>query len=561
MATIGGETVFGFTSPRSPQRMRPEINYFYINFEGEPWNRHTQEQFMMELVEQDFYVGSKHPNDPAFSARDRINRAPKGLGFVDIKPVVHLTEPGRRFLDDKEAPEALFRQMMKFQVPSPFHRVSPNSDYCPWGKPYLELLRLIRHFGSLTFDEFKIFGMQLTDYREFDTIVAKIEQFRRDKANNQGRYKEFFGEVCDREIRHIYHQNIGEGNIRTRESNNRSLTGFIKTKNNNLRDYADAIFRYLRATQVVSISQSGHSISITPEKLKDVDYVLETVGRDPVFVDDEDRYKEYLFDADLPVLLSDDIDNLITRVIELAPDYDYFDKSARELKHVIYEAIEHLRDDKLHREITDIKQYKYFDDIEDVFTRIERRDYYDNPLMFEWNTWRAMVMLDGGSIQANLKFDDEGKPLTTAAGNMPDIVCDYGDFAVIVEVTLQTGQKQYDNEGEPVARHIGRLQEKLNKPVYCLFIAPTISEASIAHFYMLRHTNIRLYGGRAQVIPLSLSSFRKMVSDSYRADYIPDDDHVLRFINEVELLAECADDEDEWFEQVQETALGWLAIC
>lgn len=96
-------------------------------------------------------------------------------------------------------------------------------------------------------------------------------------------------------------------------------------------------------------------------------------------------------------------------------------------------------------------------------------------------------MIDGGDIKANLKFDDFARPLSTAPGNKADIVCDYGDFCVNVEVTLQTGQKQYDNEGEPVARHIGAQIKKAGKPTYCFFIAPTITQATYAHFYLLYH--------------------------------------------------------------------------
>lgn len=559
MANIGGETVFGFTSPRSPQKMRPEIQYFVINFEGQPWNADTQEEFMRQLVDQDFYTGSPQPKDPAFSARDRINRAPKGLGFVDVKPVVHLTEPGRRYLDELEAPEALFRQMMKFQIPSPFHHVSSNSIHHPWGRPYLELIRLIRHFGSLTFDEFKIFGMQLTDYREFDVICSKIEQFRKEKAKHQGRYKKFYADVCAREIKQIYRQSIGEGKTKTRESDDASLRKFISTKNRNMRDYADAIFRYLRATQVVTMSQSGHSISVTPDKLPDVDFVLENVPRDPVFIDDERRYKEYLYDADTPVLLSDDRGQLVSQVKNLKPSFDWKGKTARELKRVVFEAIEGKRTDRLRGEVSAIKRYERFADIEDVFDRIAAGEYYDNPLMFEWNTWRAMVMLDGGEVVANLKFDNNAEPLTTAAGNMPDIVCDYGEYAIAVEVTLQSGQKQYDNEGEPVARHLGRLGKQLDKPVYGFFIAPSISEASIAHFYVLRQVPVELYGGKAKIIPLALSTFRKMVADSHRADYVPSPRQVLDLVAQVERLAEVSRNEVEWFAAVQEAAIGWLA--
>jgi YD repeat-containing protein len=73
-----------------------------------------------------------------------------------------------------------------------------------------------------------------------------------------------------------------------------------------------------------------------------------------------------------------------------------------------------------------------------------RNALYDAPLMLEWNTWRAMTMLDGGEVTANLEYDDLGNPMSTAQGNMADIVCDYSDFGLTVEVTMQMGQRQYE---------------------------------------------------------------------------------------------------------------------
>lgn len=92
--------------------------------------------------------------------------------------------------------------------------------------------------------------------------------------------------------------------------------------------------------------------------------------------------------------------------------------------------------------------------------------YYDAPLMLEYNTWRAMTMLDGGNIKGNFKFDDVGQPLSTASGNMPDIECDYDDFVLSVEVTMQQGQRQYESEGEPVARHYGQMKKRTGKEAY-----------------------------------------------------------------------------------------------
>ena len=64
-------------------------------------------------------------------------------------------------------------------------------------KPYLEMLRLVRTMGTLKFDELRLFGMQLTNWHNFDDVVNKIEKF-------------------------------------------------LEVQSRNMRDYADACFRYLR---------------------------------------------------------------------------------------------------------------------------------------------------------------------------------------------------------------------------------------------------------------------------------------------------------------------------
>lgn len=561
MATINGSTIFGFTSPRTPLRMIPEIELLGAHFEGRPWNSSVQTEYMEKLVQQDFYLGNTSLKDPALSARDRINRAPKGLGFVDLAPAVRLTEPGKRLGNEEEFPETLLRQLLKFQIPSPYHTVPPKSARQPWVKPYLELLRLIAHLGRVTFDELMIYGMQLTDYRDFDAILEKIEGFRERKALTSLRYKQFLRQTFDSEISAVYREEIERGDTRTRESTDRSLAKFLKTKRSNLRDYTDAIVRYLRATQMVSISQSGRSLSIMREHALDVEFILENVPRDPVFVDDTERFKAHLFNANVPELYSDDRKKLVKRLEVLDANYRHSDKSVPEIKSAVRRKIRELKESKIESEMLAIKEFKRHDDIEDVFDRIQAGDFYDNPLMLEWNTWRAMVMLDGGQIEASLVFDDEGKPLSTAPGNQADIVCDYGGFALTVEVTLQSGQRQFDNEGEPVARHLGRLQETVSKPVYSFFIAPKINHAAVAHFYMLRRTNISLYGGRAQIVPLELATFRKMLGDGRKPAYAPEPANLLRFLEEVERLSRESEDELDWFENVQVAASRWLELA
>ena len=77
-----------------------------------------------------------------------------------------------------------------------------------------------------------------------------------------------------------------------------------------MRDYADACFRYLRYTGLISISHRNRSISVFADKTVEVDFILSTVPRDPVFIDDIYAYKAHLFSATSPALYTDDRDNI-----------------------------------------------------------------------------------------------------------------------------------------------------------------------------------------------------------------------------------------------------------
>ena len=401
--------------------------------------------------------------------------------------------------------------------------------------------------------------MQLTHYNKFNSIVAEIKNFRRMKLYTQSSYKTFRGKYLKEQVEKIYADDINEGNTKTRESRDNSRDKFVTTKSRNLRDYADACFRYLRATGMVEISQRGHSISIMPEKRKEVAFFLSMIDRNPIYIDDEDNYKKYLFDGSVPQLYSDNRLRLIEQVKEVTEKRDGLDEyTTNELKDILENAIANKKKQIINKQITELKEYKNYDDVMDTFNDIKNNVLYDAPLMLEWNTWRAMTMLDGGDIKANLKLDDKGQPMSTAAGNMSDIVCDYGDFGLAVEVTMQSGQKQYETEGEPVSRHLAKLKKETGKDAYCLFIAPKINESCIAYFYALHTMNIAFYGGKSVIVPLELDVFINMVEQSYNAGYVPNPLQVKSIFEYSLEQAKNSVDEKEWYAKVKEKALNWL---
>lgn len=562
MASLKNNRMLFFTtSPRTPFKMIPEIELLGNNFSGQKWNKHTQISFIELLSKEGFFDGKGSKNNLDFSARDRINRAPKALGFVKLNPTIELTEVGKLFVTSKRKEEILLRQLLKFQLPSPFHTQSTQSNVDFWIKPYLEILRLIYHFGTLSFDELMLFGLQMTSYEMFDDTAKKIEDFRVDKIKYQGKYKQLKARLQEDIILHLFSEEINSGQIKTRESNEKTIKKFISTKASNMRDYTDACFRYLRSTGIVNVSQRGRSLSIAKDKIADVKFILSTVDRNPVFIDDEEKYTEILYNSTLPVLYTDDENVLSDKLAEYTDmsTLQISKLSLNEKKDVLFEAIENKKQNILNQQILNIKDYQQYDDIMSTFDDIEQKNVLDIPLMLEWNTWRAMTMLDGGTIKANLKFDDNGLPMSTAQGNMADIFCDYDEYGLTVEVTTARGQKQYEMESEPVSRHLAKYKKETGKDAYCLFIAPKINEACIAHFFMLHKMNIAFYGGKSIIVPVDITTFRKMLTDSYKADYQPNPRQVKSLFEYSLEVAEKANNEVEWYEKVTERALNWLS--
>ena len=555
--SIDSKVLFITTSPRTPEKMIPEIDLLSKNFEGKKWNTETQIAFMELLRNENFFNGSGN-NDPAFSARDRINRAPKALGFILLEPTIKLTESGKALISAKRKEEVFLRQLLKFQIPSPYHTPSEKAaDF--YVKPYLEILRLIYTLGTLKFDELMIFGLQLTDYREFDNIVKKIEKFRIDREKTSKKYREFKYYAQMNELQEIYSSELAKGETSTRESNIATAKKFLQTKASNMHDYADACIRYLRATGLVSISHIGRSLSILPEKKKDVEFILNNISREPVFIDDKAKYLDYLGNSELPKLLTDNKDSLLQKIKEENPTEQIQESvTIHELKEKLDDLIITKREKLIQSQIAEIKDYKKYDDIQTTFTQIEENDIYDPSLILEWNVWRGMTMLDGGNIKANLKFDDFGNPMSTAQGNMADIVCDYETFGLTVEVTMASGQKQYEMEGESVSRHLAKFKKETGKEAYCLFVAPTINEACIAHFYGLHNLNISYYGGKSVIVPLPLNVFKKMLEDSFKASYTPNPQQVKSFFEYSKSIASESHSEQEWYNKIVEKALNWL---
>jgi len=111
-------------------------------------------------------------------------------------------------------------------------------------------------------------------------------------------------------------------------------------------------------------------------------------------------------------------------------------------------------------------------------------------------------------------------PVGTAPGNGPDLIFEFDDFVIVVEVTLTDNSRQEAAEGEPVRRHVAELVShyradlmahygaQSGKPVYGLFIANRIDSNTAETFRIgvwFTRTDDKM---RLDIIPLTLAQFK-----------------------------------------------------
>ena len=546
-------TLFAFTSPRTIEKIVPEIKLLTDNFGGKVWNESTQNEFFQDLFDSGFYDGNTMPENVPLAARDRITRAPKALGFVDLKPTIQLTVVGEKLVSGKRIPESITRQLLKFQLPSPYHKTTEGF----FVKPYLELLRLIKRVGSLSKTEVALFFTQLIHVDKFEEVVRMIDDFRAEAKNFKGSRKTYADACFTEQILKIYSADIENADFKTRESSDLSLKKFVRTKKSNLSDYADAFLRYVRATQLITFESKSFRAVIAPSKAEDVDFLLKNVPRKPTIFKTEIEFKTYLFASNNIKLLTDDRNLLIQKLEKLKLSFSA-DLDTESLKDILEIGEEGAKQEKLAETAKSLKDYREFDDVIEVFRLISKREVPDPPLYLEWNIWRAFVMLNyAKAVNGNFTIDLDGVPLNTARGNMPDIEVEYDDFRMIVEVTMSTGNKQYEMEGEPVARHFGDLQLKSDKPVYCLFIASKISEGSLAHFFNLNKMNTKRYGGKTRIIPISQDRFINLVTVA-RDKNFNNSKQLKSYFDTLIQQNFSAEDETIWFQNIEHSVGNWI---
>lgn len=434
-----------------------------------------------------------------------------GVDQSEIGAPFTLTPNGRRLLAAKSLQgeqEVMLRSLAALRLPSP---LEPGYDFAGFSplKHVIHILEKLEETGNEPYIsrlEMASIVILTNGQDDLDQIALDIVNQRRLRAASNAKRR--FDTQTIRAIAESKGQKYGT-----------------------LYDYQDVSFRYLKATGL--FQSRGRGITLVPEKRKTAKLLAGTPDRQLNAV-------EYLnliaSGAALPTDTQDGATEVLSDLLSIASEWTInFDTSSYDLS--TPEGVSLARHD-LEQVIFDAKEVHYAADqgnqIDEILAYLQMLDENrstqefgeeqlfipkeERPAYFEWLLWRVLLALDHLVVPPNkvrrFNIDQDFLPVSTASGGGADVIGEYADSVLVVEVTLTENSRQEAAEGEPVRRHVADVLEQfepLGKVVYGLFIARRIDTNTAETFrigvwYKRNDERVNL-----DVVPLTLGQLREIL--------------------------------------------------
>lgn len=405
--------------------------------------------------------------------------------------------------------ECFLRSLVSYQIPS---ILEPRYGCAPFS-PLNFVLAIIHELkenneqARISFEEFALHVQTASPDLGVKAVTAALMAYRKDRKVAAGKVRKF-----DREHYDAIAEQVGR-------------------KAATLDDYADVNFRYLKATGL--FSSVGRGIVVTPLKQQLADLIRVNSN----IVSDEKTYLQSLWQG--AALPTDDPENAITVLLDLTSRLEAADEKVEPIDISIDIAdlqIERLKlEERLQRldeqtyakaQAGQIEEILLWMDVvskrkvatmpDGTILSIPKSEY---PAYLEWIVWRAFLAMNSLVREPwdcrNFEIDQDFLPVHCASAGKPDMVFEFENTVVVVEVTLTASSRQEAAEGEPVRRHVAAYAEQfLNQPhkrVYGLFIALSI-DSNTAHtfrageWYLRDDSKIML-----DIVPMMLAEFQKLL--------------------------------------------------
>ncbi len=308
-----------------------------------------------------------------------------------------------------------------------------------------------------------------------------------------------------------------------------SKSGLSETTQN---DYSDTNFRYLKSTGLFKSSRT--SIFLDEDKI----FVAEEIAKSfwkpqnlteyyqglcngaPLPTDNLDTAKDTakVFASKLKehgIEVSEDELNAITEVSAINTKRFELEEQLFKIREKEFAAQQVQEIEEIIAYLNLLLDNKFNATLEDG-TEIEIPKN-ERPAYFEWIVWRAFLAIN--SIvnppweSRNFKVDPDFKPLSHAASGSSDLVFEFDDFVLVVEVTLTQSSRQEAAEGEPVRRHVANFVQEFSetgKRVFGLFLAINIDTNTantfrLGEWYLPGDSQINVH-----IVPTTLQDFKTL---------------------------------------------------
>jgi len=535
------------TTVRNPERLRDFLQVLK-QLEGEDFSKENQVKYQLFLIKERLYKPNNIPRkyqkyydnptleipfsvakdifehqkyeDPPMRGRQSVNPLNK-LGFAIAREgygPIKITELGNLFLKgDYDIGFIFFKSLLKLQFPNPW-----SNDFSEKHGfniiPFIATLKLLKDLNDsskvkgLSQEEFCLFIPTLINAEHIYEQIKNILAYR--KIRSGEKKKEFIKKFL-KEFYEYESINIPERKIK------------------NLYDYGDNVMRYFRLTRYFKMKTDplGYHwrIDLEPTRMSEIEQLLSIYDGTAFKFKDISDYLGYISDINKPSLPWETLENLKSIAINI---YKLISETLEKERMLLTQEDKRLMDidistlDKrsLEQHISDlrelnrrlllyIKKKQLMEDIDKINGIIEILEDHKSlkkiePEIFEKIIVDALKIInDELLIKPNYPMDDEGEPLTHAPGNKPDIECYYETFKAIYEVTLNTSNLQWVQEGQPVMRHLRGFesQHEFDDKIFCIFVAPQIHNDTYSQFWFSVKYE---YDGRPQkIIPFTSKQF------------------------------------------------------
>ena len=438
--------------------------------------------------------------------------------------------------------ECFLRSLASYRIPSLIENRYDGDSFSPL-RFILRIMNGLATAGQnskFTFQEFALYVQTTTPGDGVDSVVQNIIGFREGREKAKGNVlaydHKFYNEIVTK----------------------------LNCKQATLNDYADLSFRYLKATGL--FRNAGRGISLSTSRAQIADLLRDEEDAD---LPDQVYLHALWLGAKLPTdnaissyaVVSDLASQLQVRgVVAQVPPAETLLPDLETKRHELEARLLQLDEQEYA-----VQQADQIDEIMAWMQAIPNRGSAklpnggtvsipkgEGPAYLEWIIWRSFLAIDSlcnAPWEARrFQIDQDFLPVHCAPGGGADMVFEFEEAIIVVEVTLTASSRQEAAEGESVRRHVAQYTEEATKPVYGLFIALQI-DSNTAHifrsgdWYLSDDSKLSL-----DIVPLTLGDFRVFLASG--KGRLADMPALLRQLM-IECRAKANQDAPQWKDSIR----------